>query len=339
MRFFENPANPVRSLTVAARQRIAARQNTAARQRIAARQDTASRQDVAARQRAATGRERTCVTCVVIAVALLAGCSRGPQRTMEVVAIPAATIPLEPGDAAWRNAPEYAAKLLLQDLVEPRLMKASTQEVLVRSLTSGSEIAFRMQWADPTVDDLPGPSRFLDSCAVQVPKVIDPNLPDPQMGQPGKPVQITFWRADWQASVNGRADDIHSLYPNASIDHYPFQAKSLEPGSAAQKEMATRYAPAEAVGNRRVGPRATPVEDLVSEGPGTLAPAGQTISKGKGIHDAQGWTVVIVRPLPAGFGPKSRTQVAFAVWEGSHLESGARKMRTGWTPLAAREAK
>ena len=61
--------------------------------------------------------------------------------------------------------------------------------------------------------------------------------------------------------------------------------------------------------------------------------------KGKGIHNAQGWSVVIVRPLPAGFGPKARTQIAFAVWEGSHEEAGARKLRTGWAPLAAREAK
>jgi Ethylbenzene dehydrogenase len=270
---------------------------------------------------------------------LLGACNRGVQRTMEVVAIPAATIPLEPGDAAWRNAPEYAAKLLLQDLVEPRLMKASTPEVLVRSLTTGSEIAFRLQWADPTVDDIPGPGRFIDSCAVQIPKVIDPNLPDPQMGQPGKPVQITFWRADWQASVNGRPDEIRSIYPNASIDHYPFQAKPLVPGSVEQKEMAKRYAPADAVGNRRAGPREAPVEDLAAEGPGTLAPTQETKSKGKGIHDAQGWTVVIIRPLPAGFGPKARTQVAFAVWEGSHDEAGARKMRTGWAPLAAKEAK
>ncbi len=276
---------------------------------------------------------------VIAFVILLGACSRSVQRTTEVVSIPSATLPLSPGDNAWSTAPEYAAKLLMQDLVEPRLMKASMSEVLVRSLTNGSEIAFRLQWADPTVDDLPGPGRFIDSCAVQIPSVTDPNLPDPQMGQPGKPVQITFWRADWQASVDGRPDDIHSIYPNASIDHYPFQAKPLEPGSAAQKEMAKRYAPAEAVGNRRAGPREMPVEDLAAEGPGTLAPAEQRKSRGKGMHDAQGWTVVIVRPMPAGFGPKTRTQVAFAVWEGSHDEAGARKMRTGWAPLAAREAK
>jgi hypothetical protein len=38
--------------------------------------------------------------------------------------------------------------------------------------------------------------------------------------------------------------------------------------------------------------------------------------------------------MPAGLAPATRTQVAFAVWEGSHDEVGARKMRTGWVQLA-----
>jgi hypothetical protein len=49
----------------------------------------------------------------------------------------------------------------------------------------------------------------------------------------------------------------------------------LEAGSPAQQEAATRYAPAEALGNRRVGPRPQPVEDMVAEGPGTIAAAGR----------------------------------------------------------------
>jgi hypothetical protein len=43
--------------------------------------------------------------------------------------------------------------------------------------------------------------------------------------------------------------------------------------------------------------------------------------------------VTIVRRLPAGLAPQVRSQIAFAVWEGSHNETGARKMRTGWIPL------
>ena len=271
-------------------------------------------------------------------LALLAGCSRAPERTNEVVSVTTAEVPLTPDAAEWNLAPIHAAQLLLQDLVEPRLLKASTPEVEVKSVNNGTEIAFRLEWADPSLNDLPGTGRFLDGCAIQIPTKVAENAPDPQMGDPANPVEITFWRADWQASVNGREDNIQALYPNATVDHYPFQAQSLEPGSAAQQEMARRYAPASAVGNRRVGPREHPVEDLIAEGPGSLSPAPNTLSRGQGTRTAKGWAVVIKRPFPQGLTPKVRTQIAFAVWEGSAKEVGARKMRSGWIPLAVREA-
>jgi DMSO reductase family type II enzyme heme b subunit len=270
------------------------------------------------------------------AVLLLAAgvaCRKAPQRVNEVVAVSAAKLPLTPADPAWDRAPEHLAKLIPQDLVEPRLMKPSTGEVMVRALTNGSEVAFRLQWADKEKNDAPGPASMVDACAIQIPKKVDPNPPAPQMGEAGKPVELTFWRADWQAVVNGRGDTIRDLYPNASIDHYPYNAKSLEPGSAAQKEFASRYAPARALGNDRGGPRTSPVEDLVADGPGTLAPAASTTSKGQGARTATGWSVVISRRAPQGLAPRQRTQIAFAVWEGSQKESGARKMRTGWIPL------
>ena len=270
-------------------------------------------------------------------MALLAGCRPAPQPVNEVVAIGAGSLPLDSADAAWQQAPEHLAKLVPQDLVEPRLLKASTAEVHVRALTSGGDIAFRLEWVDAAVNNTPGPGAFLDGCAIQIPRKIEPSLPDPQMGQAGRPVDIAFWRADWQASVDGRPDSLTALYPNAAIDHYPFEARPLEPGSPAQREAATRYAPAQALGNRRVGPRAQPVEDMVAEGPGTIAPAGGGVrSRGKGVRTATGWAVVIIRPMPAGLAPNVRTAIAFAVWDGAADEVGARKMRTIWVPLSVR---
>lgn len=236
----------------------------------------------------------------------------------------------------WDRAPEHRAKMLLQDLVEPRLMTPSTSEVAVRSLTDGSEIAFRIEWADDSKSDMPGPAKMVDACAIQIPAKVEKDLPEPQMGQDGKPVQVTYWRADWQASVDGRGDTIRDLYPNASIDHYPFEAKALEKGSDAQKEMALRYAPSRALGNIRSGPRAVPVEDLIANGPGTLSPGPSLGAKGKGLHQTNHWSVVVSRKLPDGLGKNQRTHIAFAVWQGSQREAGARKMRTGWIPLVRR---
>jgi DMSO reductase family type II enzyme heme b subunit len=274
---------------------------------------------------------------LALAVALLVGCRpTTPPPVNEVVALGAGSLPIDPADAAWQRAPEHLAKLVPQDLVEPRLLTPSTPEIRVRALTSGGEIALRLEWVDASVNDTPGPGAFLDGCAIQIPRTIEASPPDPQMGQAGRPVDIAFWRADWQASVDGRPDTLASLYPNAAIDHYPFEAKPLEPGSAQQQEAATRYAPAQALGNRRVGPRAQPVEDMVAEGPGTIGGGDGVKSRGKGVRTATGWAVVIVRPIPAGLAPNVRSAIAFAVWEGAAREVGARKMRTIWVPLSVR---
>lgn len=266
----------------------------------------------------------------------VAACRRAPKTATEVIATGVEKLPDLPTDSAWDKAPEHAAKMLTQDLVEPRLMTASTPEVRVRALTNGSKIAFRLEWDDDSKSDLPGPSKMVDACAIQIPGQIEPNLPEPQMGQDGKTVQITYWRADWQATVDGRGDTIQDIYPNASVDHYPYEAKALEKDSDAQKEMARRYAPARALGNIRGGPRSEPVEDLLATGPGTLSPGPSLGAKGKGEHSKAGWSVVISRVLPNGLGVNQRTHIAFAVWQGSKQESGARKMRTGWIQLVRR---
>ncbi|OGV70599.1 MAG: hypothetical protein A3K19_06520 [Lentisphaerae bacterium RIFOXYB12_FULL_65_16] len=274
---------------------------------------------------------------VVLALAAmaLAGCRKKapPPIPQNVTMIAAATVPADAAAATWQSAPEYVAKLLPQDMVEPRLLQASTAEVRVRAIHDGVEVAFRLEWADATVDDQAAGARFCDGCAIQWPAKIEPNVPAPQMGEIGHPVEIAFWNAGWQATFNGRGDSIKDIYPNAVVDHYPFEAASLPNGSAAQTEMATRYAPARALGNAMAGPRSTPVQDLVAEGPGTLASAAATTSKGNGQRSPAGWTVVITRRLPAGMNRQTPTQIAFAVWEGSQQEVGARKMRSVWVPL------
>jgi hypothetical protein len=225
------------------------------------------------------------------------------------------------------------APLILQDMVEPRLLKPSTAEVRVRAITDGSRLALRLEWSDAKMDDLPGAARFSDACAVQFPTQVAAEMPAPQMGEKGKPVEIAFWRASWQASVDGRGDTIKDLYPGAAVDHYPFQAASLDKGSPAQREMEARYSPARALGNRMSGPRERPVEDLIAEGPGTLTPAASGGSDGRGRRTDNGWSVLISRRLPEGLVPGRRSHVAFAVWEGSDQEAGSRKMRTGWIPI------
>lgn len=280
-------------------------------------------------------RRRFPLVWLALLVTILVACTKqeAAKPAAEVVAVYRATLPADPADAAWNGAPPFFVPLLPQDMVEPRLLERSTAEVRVRAMTDGTRLVFRLEWVDPTKDDLPGAARFSDGCAVQLPAKIQPDVPAPQMGEAGREVQISYWRAAWQAVVDGRKDSIRELYPRAAVDHYPFEAPALEAGSGDQQEMAKRYAPARSLGNRMAGPRLRPVEDLVAEGPGTIRTAAETISEGKGKRADQGWKVVLSRPLPAGLTPGSRSQVAFAVWQGAHSEAGAKKMRSGWVSM------
>jgi hypothetical protein len=273
-----------------------------------------------------------CLALIVICAA----CGKAPPPApTEVVALERAALASTPDDAAWRDAPSFTAPLIVQDIVEPRLLEASTPEVRVQAMTDGQRVAFRLSWSDSTRNDVPGVARFADACAVQLPMSPGPDLPAPQMGENGRSVAITYWSAFWQTAVEGRPDSITALYPRAKVDHYPFEAPSLTHGADDQKAMALRYAPARAVGNPGVRrPGEAPVQDLIAEGPGTLTPLPETESQGGGSWKSGEWCVVLVRSLPRPLAEDNRTQVAFAIWDGSHREAGAQKMRSAWIPFS-----
>ena len=275
------------------------------------------------------------VCLAALGTALLgAACAKkGPKGLPEVVAFHRATLPATAADPAWNDVAAYTAALVPQDMVEPRLMRSSTPLVRVQSLTDGERIVFRLSWADSSQDNLPGAARFTDACAVQLPAEHGPDVPAPQMGEKNRPVEISYWNAGWQSKADGRPDSIQALYPNAHVDHYPFEAAPLGQGTPEQLAMAKRYSPARAV-NRNEHPADRPVQDLIAEGPGTITPAPETRSQGNGRWSANAWNVVIARPLPAAMRAAKRSQVAFAVWKGERQEVGARKMRSVWLPLS-----
>jgi DMSO reductase family type II enzyme heme b subunit len=278
---------------------------------------------------------------LLLAVGAVLACSRGPQRTAspaEVRAVRAGTLPAAPDDPAWAAAPVHTAQLLPQDVVEPRQLAPTTAAVEVQAMTDGTRVAFRLTWAASARGDRSLPGEYSDACAVQVPAAAGAEVPNPMMGEAGRAVEMSYWRAAWQATVDGRPDTLAALHPNAKVDHYPFDSPALAAGSPEQLAMARRFAPARALGNAMAGPRETPVQDLVASGPGTIRAAATAVSTGAGKTTASGWSVVLARPLPAGVKPGGRSQVAFAVWQGAKGEIGARKMRTGWIPLAVEAA-
>ena len=285
---------------------------------------------------------------ILVARALLAtACGKGqetvdrpdlPAKELRVAEVAGALPVDDPFSDRWDAAREVLVPMVVQDVTEPRLTEAGVPTVSVRALRDGARIALRLEWADDAVDDLADTDRSVDQVAVQVPAVGDAEgIPDAMMGEEGKPVSITLWRASWQRRVDGGTWGIKALYPNALIDHYPENA-AKDPGD--HQTLARLYNPPGAVGNPVVAdPGTRPVEDLTATGVGTLRPDPDGASTGKGVYRDGRWHVVIARPLAVAPGARTRlrpgesTLFAVAVWNGSADNRGSKKMRSVWIPL------
>ncbi|MBI5488733.1 MAG: hypothetical protein HY905_15470 [Deltaproteobacteria bacterium] len=298
---------------------------------------------------------RTSIAVIVLIAGVSCTKKAPPPPPPPITEVRAAAVPdlapLDGLDVAWDAAPEMAVPLLAQDVVEPKQAVSGVPTVGVRALVDGGRVVFRLEWMDGTEDHEVGLGRFGDAVAVQLPVAAGGDVPSAQMGEPDKPVRISVWKAAWQDRPADVAAEQASRYPNEAIDHYPFAA-AADP--AVRAEMETRYAPARAAGNPVTamaslpgpppghgGPPPPPpgfaVQDAVARGFGTLTALPRPASVGRGVRHGDRWVVTIAIPLAAAAEEAPtrgrRTYAAFAVWDGSARNVGARKLRTNWVPL------
>jgi DMSO reductase family type II enzyme heme b subunit len=278
-------------------------------------------------------------TFLIAATLVVGACARAPVvNTAEVRAVRGSgELPvLDPASKLWDAAPEHPARLMVQDVTEPRLTQPGVDLVKVRAMHDGNTVVFRLEWVDATQDLVADVGRGSDAAAVQLPLQPGADVPDPAMGQLGKGVQIAYWKAVWQDDANRAGsgkDRVASLHPNASVDHYPSQA-----GNEARAEMERRYAPAQAAGNPMLTARNGAVQEMTVEGFGNATVPAAQKATGRGNWSAGRWLTTIARPLAEGAGaanlqPGQKTYAAFAIWDGAQRHTGARKMRSGWIPL------
>lgn len=283
--------------------------------------------------------------CVgTVATALLVACEKAkvPEPSPSEVFARYTMAPLprqDPSAPAWARAREHVAKLVLQDVTEPRLLEPGVEAVKVKALHDGRSIAFRLEWIDATRDAADAPGRSSDAAAVQVPVAAGTEVPDSAMGARGKPVRIHLWKAAWE---NGRTPEerMKALYPNAANDPYPFESVKEADRAAAE----ARYHPAIAVGNPvSVRPPGSAVQDAMAEGFGTLTASAEQTSAGKGVWKDGAWHLVVTTPIPAdataALAPGKRTYAALAVWDGAKGNVGSKKMRSNWISLVLEEAR
>jgi mono/diheme cytochrome c family protein len=264
-------------------------------------------------------------------------------------------IPLDPSAPAWAKAPVSRVPL------RPLWTRAKTiDQVRVKSLHNGQEIAFLLEWSDPLADQsLIRSEDFRDAAAIQFPVAAaalhGEGHPEPAytMGEKDSLVNIWHWKADWEADL-ARFRDIQDRYPGMAADAYLFRKGDPvgEPSSEIVKAPTTTHNPTYltgwGAGNLLSNPsRSSSVEDLNALGFGTLTsqPSDDQNVRGKGIWQGGKWRVVFVRGMKspsdrdAQFLPGQSLPVAFAIWDGAQGDRDGQKAVSLWQHLRVEEGR
>jgi DMSO reductase family type II enzyme heme b subunit len=164
-----------------------------------------------------------CGGAAVLAALMLTGAPQGlAQESLAIRAsLVAGSLPVDdPGAAAWTSAPPATFPMSPQVHWPDRIQEVTVQDVTVRALHDGKQIAFLMEYADPTQDA---------DDAVALEFMVGDKKAHFAHGQPmlqveGGPVNIWFWRNKDAKAVDMTAKGFATLKPQS---HQDVQAKGL----------------------------------------------------------------------------------------------------------------
>jgi hypothetical protein len=223
-----------------------------------------------------------------------------------------------PTDDLWNEIPETTYALQAQIITAPN-GGGSISKVSVRSVHDGDEIAFRLQWSDPSPDRGVGVDTFRDAAAIGFP-VGRPNVaPSPFMGDGDHPVVIWQWAADFDADAEGRSR-FSERYPHA-------EGVWIFPQDLSIRRKVRGWRGAD------------PVIEYLAKGFGTLTLRTGTTVEGASDYKRGQWSVVLRRRLETPnavdpvFIPGEAASLILAIWNGGKKEVNGRKAVTyQWIP-------
>ncbi|MBI2195383.1 MAG: c-type cytochrome [Planctomycetes bacterium] len=127
------------------------------------------------------------------------------------------TLPADPKDGLWAQADLMDVPMTGQVMVEPRQWWPRVNVITVRALYNGDQVAFHLAWDDRTRSlgklaegqKMPeGISQvYPDAVHVQFPARLPdgPEKPHFFLGEPGKPVNLWHYQADWEGESSRRS--------------------------------------------------------------------------------------------------------------------------------------
>jgi mono/diheme cytochrome c family protein len=279
------------------------------------------------------------LTHYVLSLSSPAQQAKNEMVKFRIVAPRVASLPSHPDDGVWARTEGINLHLMPLWWRDDR-----PEEVTVKAVHDGREIAFLMVWPDATYDHTAiRPQDFRDAAAVQLYPGTDP--PFFGMGQQGAACSLWMWKSERQADLEPAFQDLDKVYPNLGIDSYPnFLRSPLEQPTRDALTLGSdpTYVTAWGAGNIVSDPRPrSATEELTAQGFGTLRarPSIDRDVDGWGVYATGSYRVLFRRALdtrsPDGisFSPGGRSSVAFAVWDGSSGDRDGKKSVTIWQDL------
>jgi len=264
---------------------------------------------------------------------------RVEMKKYNLVAPRVSDLPEHPDAGQWRQAEPVNLHLM------PLWWRGvRPEELTVRALHDGNELALLLVWTDQSHDHKAiRPQDFRDAAAVQFSMTEDP--PFFAMGEIGNTVNIWMWKAERQADIEVAFQDLEVDYPRLAIDSYPnlTLAGVEQPGRhALTLKSDPTFVTGWGAGNIVSDPtRRGAVEDLHAQGFGTLRayPKPDQKVNAQGVWRAGTYRVLFRRTLDPtaggsiGFHAGSRLPVGFAIWDGSAGDRDGKKSVTIWQSL------
>ena len=237
-----------------------------------------------------------------------------PALSQETVVVRAKLIqgevPTDPTAPIWNTIPATVFPLSPQVHWQKRIQQVTVKSVKVRGVHNGKQIAFMVEYADPTKDPA-------DAAALEF--MVGDKKAHFAHGQPmgqveGGPVNIWYWRNDAPAALDMSAQGFGTLRKQAQQD---VQAK----GVWTDEKTTIKFK------ERKQSVRKDPKGDVVKD-PKTGNPVVDEETKVVEQEVNGVWRVVFTRGLTTTdkedvqIQPGTFPNIAFAVWDGRKLDSG-----------------
>lgn len=289
-------------------------------------------------------------------------------ETIEAVRVHG-SIPVNPSDVFWsKYGPTQGKSVVIelqpQMITNPMWPSPATKWVQVQAAASETEIAVRLEWIDPTRNDIMVQSQqYKDQAAVMFPVDQAGPVPPFTMGGEKERVNIWQWKATWNKEGAGKGgnesmQDLEDQYhymsmgsgsyylyePSGKLTLSPDQKLKvserhthIDPGMGKNEGV---FNPGRATGNILSDNtlRRSPVEDLNAEGFSTLTTQAHQDVDGNGNWSNNRWMVVFKRALKTEDPNDTQfirqaTPIAFAIWNGNNKERNGQKALTHFHTL------